>query len=326
MVSSFSAQQHTEGRSTVYLITSNFRSTFLQQAKKLFRVQVKKKTGRYIWIRIATKNRPFPKTITQPVKKPIRGILPFAIPTHELRQAYRLLFGAQPPFPGDPVAHLCGGSLKKAYINKAMETHPDRATLLSLPESVLNERFKEVHLAYEKLKAAISVIHTPPPPGQPNRAVNPGRPDRGGESADKRTGHFFRGPLPPRKLLLGQYLYYTGRISWRTLIEAVAWQRSRRPRIGQIALDWGILSARDINSILIQRQREHNHRLKFAEFALQRGYITLFEHMALLGRQRRLQPLIGAYFIENRFLRPVTVEKGIKDLGRHNRLIKTRHP
>ena len=93
--------------------------------------------------------------------------------------------------------------------------------------------------------------------------------------------------------MFGQYLYYSGIISWRTLIDAITWQRMQRPRIGQIAMGWGLLTSHDVKTILSERTLNE----RFGECALRIGYITSFQHIALIGRQRKLQRPIGEYFV-----------------------------
>ena len=46
-----------------------------------------------------------------------------------------------------------------------------------------------------------------------------------------------QGPLPRRRLRLAEFLYYTGRVSWQSLIGAIVWQRSTRPHFGELAGD-----------------------------------------------------------------------------------------
>jgi hypothetical protein len=98
--------------------------------------------------------------------------------------------------------------------------------------------------------------------------------------------------------MIGQFLYYSGLISWQTLIEAICWQRRQRPQIGQIAIDWGLISSQDVIRILAVRIFNE----KFGECALRLGYISSFEQIALVGKQRQLQRPMGEYFIESGIL------------------------
>ena len=98
--------------------------------------------------------------------------------------------------------------------------------------------------------------------------------------------------------MIGQFLYYSGLISWRTLIEAICWQRRQRPKIGQIAIAWGLISSQDVIRILTDRTLNE----KFGECALRIGYISNFEQFALVGKQRQLQRPLGEYFIKSGIL------------------------
>jgi hypothetical protein len=94
----------------------------------------------------------------------------------------------------------------------------------------------------------------------------------------------------------------------------------QRPPIRQIALKWGILSEHDIQAILKQRSLERNFHKRFGEYAWRKGYITSYELLALLGKQRMLHRPIGEYFIEKRILPADNMDRMIEKLRIHNRL------
>ena len=129
------------------------------------------------------------------------------------------------------------------------------------------------------------------------------------------TDYFYKGGIPKRKLLIGQFLYYSRLISWQTLLDALYWQRKQRPIIGKIALDWGILSSDEIERILSER----SFKDKFGEYALRNGFITYFQLLAITGRQKKLQPPIGKYFIQEKILDYLEINKMIKRQKSHNR-------
>lgn len=143
------------------------------------------------------------------------------------------------------------------------------------------------------------------------------------QTASPREGfrhHFFKGTMPKRALLFGQYIFYYGYISYWQLIDAIIWQKIQRPLIGNIAVHWKWLYDGDVREIL-------KHRLwgeKFGESALRGGYLTQDELRIILGRQRILQPRIGKYFIEKRILTLSLVEKMAEGLCLHNRKYKSR--
>jgi hypothetical protein len=82
------------------------------------------------------------------------------------------------------------------------------------------------------------------------------------------------------------------------LIDAFVWQKKQRPLFGQIAKDWGYLTPGDIISII--RQKKYHDR--FGDYALRNGYLTPFQQMAVAGKQRICQPLIGCHFIRKGFI------------------------
>ena len=127
--------------------------------------------------------------------------------TPELANACVLLFGSDIKRKLNCLADLTPNEVKVAFRKRAFETHPDRAISLGKDATVLNEKFRKITVAYSNLKSYVK---------KENRATA------------------FPVPLyvPKRKLLLGQFLYYSGLISWDTYIKAIAWQRRQRPRLG----------------------------------------------------------------------------------------------
>lgn len=219
----------------------------------------------------------------------------------------------------DFVRHLQLPALKTAYRKKALETHPDRSKVVGKIESELNNRFQEVCRAYEILRTAIQ-RRTTPVSEQTFDSQNKQTPKKSAVHQKENDSNLhYKGIIPDRILLTGQYLYYSGLISWQALIKAIHWQQRQRPPIGQIARQWGILSSYDIKNILIERSWEKGYDLKFADYALKRGYITSFEHMALLGKQKCLQRPIGEYFIGKKILSPQELSRILKKLTIHNR-------
>ncbi len=238
---------------------------------------------------------------------------------HDLLAAYELIL-SPPQKPGpDSIRRLQLPALKTAYRKKALETHPDRSEAIGEIASDLSNKFMRINAAYETLRTAIQTkklssvnrLRT----RQDYRSTNSSRPNPPKSASELR----YRGSIPNRTLLTGQFLYYSGMISWRTLIQAICWQQRQRPRIGEIAHQWGILTTYDINNILIERAWERGYDYKFADYALHKGYITSFEHMALLGKQHRLQRPIGEYFIGKKILSPQDLRRILHELTLHNR-------
>lgn len=111
-------------------------------------------------------------------------------------------------------------------------------------------------------------------------------------SANTGTCLKFKWGIPNSELLFGQFLYYSGIITWEELIKAIIWQRNQRPLFGQIAQSWNILSRDEVHQII----KEKKHKDKIGEYALKNGYINAFEQRAIIGKQKRMQYPIGQYF------------------------------
>ena len=180
--------------------------------------------------------------------------------TRDLFNACSVLFGTDVNVSADFLKYLQASGLKAAYRKRAFETHPDRAAALAESALSLEERFKEVNLAYEQLSTFIEYPwkyslrdHTFQRTAEPDST---GRKRRTHEAQIKEdrgivvikadhmalSEHFWQGNLPGRKLLLGRFLYYSGIISMRSLIEAIVWQKRQRPMVGSIAVHWDWLA------------------------------------------------------------------------------------
>lgn len=119
-------------------------------------------------------------------------------------------------------------------------------------------------------------------------------------------------PRKDKRFMLGRFLLKSGRITLRQLVDAVLWQRSQRPRVGEIAVEWGIMSRAEVFFVL----REKNVEEMFCDVAVRLGFLTPFQRLAILARQRRLQAPIGRYFIEQGILQEVDVEEAARESQR----------
>ncbi len=209
--------------------------------------------------------------------------------------------------------------LKTAYRKKAFDTHPDRARVLGKNRKVMDKNFKIITTAYKRLNSIVEskakyIVKNDVP-----KKRNSGFTNHYKHINKKRTSdHFYKGDMPARKLLIGQFLYYSRLISWQALLDALLWQRKYRPIIGKIALDWGILSSYEIQRILAER----NYKDMFGEYALRNGFITYFQLLAIIGQQRKLQPPIGKYFVQEKILDYLEINKMIKRQKAHNRNVE----
>ncbi len=218
------------------------------------------------------------------------------------------------------VSNLSLLELKTAYRKKAFYTHPDRACVLGKCKETMEKDFMRITTAYENLNSIIKdnskyVIKDDDVAKKKHTSFVSRQKQF---KKRKRSDHFYTGDMPKRKLLIGQFLYYSGWISWQTLLDALQWQRKQRPIVGKIALDWGILSLSEIQVILSER----SHKDKFGEYALRNGFITYFQLLAITGRQKELQPRIGKYFIQEKILGNMEIEKMIKRQNNHNKKVQ----
>ena len=233
------------------------------------------------------------------------------IPEAVLLRACRILFDPDLELSLDFLRDLEPVALKSAYRKKVFETHPDRAKTLGKSQGEMHRRFSQVVRAYQILNPVVE--------GDPDIMIQrPSIPQKSPKPATqknrKRSFQLRSGSLPKRELLLGQFLYYSGIIPWTILIDAIVWQRMQRPPIGEIARQWNMLTEDDIQKIL----KERSFNEKFGAHALRKGYISAFQLLALVGRQRSLQRPIGEYFIEHGMLTVPQLDLLIEQTKRHN--------
>ena len=247
------------------------------------------------------------------------------ITKQDLFEACESLFGRDIDVSVEFLKYLQLSGVKAAFRKKALETHPDRAIMLAGEVGMMERRFKEVNLAYQLLSEFLAYpwkYHLEEDGSISEKNV--WRPKPAPKSAKTYSYKYncktksepkYSGRVPGRRLLFGQYLYYTGHISLTTLIKAIVWQRLQRPSIGAIATDWDMIITEDVLSILKQRHCGE----KFGECALRCGYISQYQLKLLLERQKMLQPQIGKYFLEKRIVSSAGLFKLVAELKTHNR-------
>ena len=125
---------------------------------------------------------------------------------------------------------------------------------------------------------------------------------------------FHAGNVPRMKLRIAQYLYYTRRIDWDTLIKSLAWQFRARPKLGEIGVELGYLDPAQVMSILRSKRLDE----AFGDAALRFGCLDRFRLSVLLGRQRLLGLSIGRYFVAHGHITEADLDDAIKALYAHN--------
>jgi len=250
-------------------------------------------------------------------------------------RAGRVLFG--PAFAVEDDWH---GRLRSTYRRRAFETHPDRAGILGREAAELAKEFSELTDAYRLLSgcrrtgrsssaqaarsprspAARAGQAAPPRREEPRHSRPPPGPDTGGPRTRPEGGPGANAsrPLPRRRLRFAEFLYYSGRVSFAQLVEAIVWQRRQRPPLGRIAVEFGFLEEEEVKEILARRGRERSASVPFGEFAVRAGFLTPFQLLAALGRQRRLQRPIGEFFVERGLIARDEVAAICRQIFTHN--------
>jgi len=254
-----------------------------------------------------------------------------AVVQQELFQSCRVLFDLDREVCWDFLNYIQLSGLKSAYRKKVRETHPDLAVGQNLVvQRRRADRFMVVQQAYENLSGFLRDRDQSPPvktrrhngsakapsPARPQPAkgagpaARPAAPQAGSWNFEA----LYQGPMPRRPLLFGHYLYYSGAITWRTIVSALIWQRKQRPRLGELGYRLGWLRPHDIQGIVCDRQDP----LPFGESAIQRGLLTAMQVRILLYRQQQSQRKFGEYFLENRLMSGASLERRLHEFHAHN--------
>ncbi len=270
-----------------------------------------------------------------------------------LYRSCRILFGSDLKVSHEFLQYLQLSGIKKAYRRKVMEIHPDRGSCQDLIlQRSMTHQFIDVHEAYKNLVSYLEVRDTGQGsksspvsfsvnkrgekverPGQTSAAerkrfyqekANIHRTSNGRQQKPSEFGplldpkSLYRGPMPNCPLLFGRYLYYSGTINLQTIVQALIWQRSQRPRFGEIGRRLGWLNEQDTYRILQNRQG----RQLFGELALGLGILTREQLSLILLHQKKLHRRIGQYFVVNNYWDGARLEEYIKAHTRHNSKVR----
>jgi hypothetical protein len=235
-----------------------------------------------------------------------------SIAESDLLGACRVLFGDEVRVDRRFLLGLNPEMVRRRFRHRAIEVHPDRAAVLRRPQSVLVEAFQQVAEAYRTLCTYLAADRRSLAPA---RTVAYRPPSAGhGTGPGAVLDHHWSGPIPSRSLRLAEYLYYSGRISWHTLIRALVWQARQRPRFGQVASRFGYLTPELVAAILAQRRTQE----KIGETALRLRLMTAREHQAVLHAQACSVRRIGDYFVEAGLLGSLEIERIRQGARAHN--------
>lgn len=225
--------------------------------------------------------------------------------------------------------------LKRAYRRRAREFHPDMAMARGADPEYLAERFRALSDAYLRVLSLLDSSDGPLILVRQRQAEAPRRPVHGSPRPDARTAQnsgarpmprratgpapqaarvFHSGAMPRTKLRFAQFLYYSKRIDWETLIRSLSWQYRFRPKLGEIGAGLGYLSEADIPFALSNRRPCE----PFGAALLRLGLVDPFKLTVMLGRQRLLGLPIGRYFVDNGHLPQEEIDAWLEALRLHN--------
>ncbi|MDP2105604.1 MAG: J domain-containing protein [Desulfobulbaceae bacterium] len=130
------------------------------------------------------------------------------------------------------------------------------------------------------------------------------------------------GAIPSRRLLFGHYLYYAGLTNWQTIVKALVWQRTGRPRLGEIGRRFGWLTDQDILTVLKKRKLSDS----FGASAVDLGLLTERQLSLMLYQQNKLQKRFGEYFIHHKLMTPTQLDELARHCFRHNTSFDRQRP
>ena len=266
----------------------------------------------------------------------------------ELFRYCQVLFDLDSNTPRGFLDYIQISGLKSAYRKKVRETHPDLATGRSaLVQRRKVDKFLVVQQAYENLTSYLEKRDRSKQPLKPTAWPRP----QAAKAARQRSGSchdwratrrrpaqasaggsvsarqpfpgqekwsldtLYKGPLPSRPLLLGHYLYYSGVINWRTIVDALVWQRKQRPRLGEIGRQQGWLDHQKVLAIM----RGRKALTPFGEAAVRQGLLTDRQLKIMLYQQKRLARKFGEYFLESKVMTAADLERFLLRFHQHNR-------
>lgn len=269
--------------------------------------------------------------------------------THrELFRSCEILFGSELHISGEFLDYLEVSGVKTAFRKRALETHPDRHRDKDPHRQRENTAlFSSVLDAYENLLVFLREKETlQQPPGArrasatttapsaswprtepaqrrqrpfgplPRRPIKPIIPagesyrDGGFSSTDR----YYVGALPERRLLFGHFLYYSGLANWRTIARVLTWQRTERPRIGELGRRFGIFDQDDIRTIMHFKKPFS----PFGQTARMLGLLSEQQLRVLIFQQKRLQKKFGAILLEKNLLNDYELRELLYQFECHN--------
>ena len=108
-----------------------------------------------------------------------------------------------------------------------------------------------------------------------------------------------------RRLLFGEFLFFSGEISWDAIFKALAWQRRQRPKLGEYALRWGWAKNRHVTDALKSRNRGE----LMGEAMVRLQFCTGLQVRSILRAQSARQKPIGEFFAREGLVYPERLDQ-----------------
>ena len=251
-----------------------------------------------------------------------------------LLQACRVLFGGDVVISEAFLGYLQPNGLKSVYRKRVRECHPDRLQASACGDIAA---FHAVQQAYqilavylqERENCSLPKFETEPatPPATAStvdqflslRGIGPfilqpshRLPSSPAASIDR----LYRGILPSRRLLFGNFLYYCGLTTWRTITAVLVQQKILRPRFGELGTRYGMLRPEDVPRILAAIG---TRRRIFGEAAMSLGMLDEKQVQTLLYCQQQQQKKFGAILVEKKLITTQELSLLLAAFRRHNR-------
>lgn len=242
----------------------------------------------------------------------------------DLSDAWFQLFGTDVPRDPEALERLDRQSVRRAYHLRAQSCHPDRASDLGASEAELTQKFQSLQAAYtfmlEQLESLKSVGSGGAPAGSASSSPGPGArgpvspPAGAAQGPGYHSDIYYTGPVPNEPLLLGRYLYYSGRISYRSLKRALTWQRSQRPMFGDLARSWNLFGQSELSLLLSERRKSE----PIGQAAVRLGLLTPAQRDWIVSRQRYEQQPLGTYLRRLGAVTEQELQEALEDHEAHN--------
>ncbi len=236
---------------------------------------------------------------------------------YELANACFLLFGPCFHFSGDTLNYLQPEGIKNAYRKKAKLYHPDTSNLKYQSKNELSLLFNELNNAYKLL---LSYVDKKDYSNNYYFFILKNNLNNQKYSNNVNNDFYYSGVIPKRTLRIGEYLYYSKYISWKSLINAIVAQYKSRPKIGDLCMKFNFLDSDEIN-IIIKNIKTHE---KFGETAKRLGLLNDYQIFVAVGFQRKYNMHFGKYFIENNIFTINEFEYFVEQCKNYNKKIKAK--